>query len=111
MRAALTRLVCLVVLALAVSQACADDLAGRVVGILDGDTIDVLTATNTQVRIRLAGIDAPEKKQPFGQSSKQMLSDLVFSKGVTIEWSKKDRYGRIVGKSVSARLRCQLEDA
>lgn len=49
----------------------------------------------------MAGIDAPEKKQPFGQRSKESLSDLAFDKDLTIEWSKKDRYGRIVGKLIS----------
>jgi endonuclease YncB( thermonuclease family) len=48
--------------------------------------------------IRLSGIDAPEKAQPFGQRSKESLSSLVFDKAVTVEWSKRDKYGRIVGK-------------
>ena len=76
----------------------ATELAGKVVGVLDGDTIDVLTPVKALVRVRLAGIDAPEKKQAFGNVSKQTLSDLVFSREVVVEWRKKDRYGRIVGK-------------
>ena len=47
-----------------------DTLQGRVVGVTDGDTITLLDATNTQHKIRVAGIDAPEKKQPFGQRSR-----------------------------------------
>lgn len=73
-------------------------LVGHVVGVTDGDTITVLDATKTQFKIRLAGIDAPEKKQPFGSVSKKSLSDLVFDKVVSIQYDKEDRYGRIVGK-------------
>lgn len=76
----------------------ADTLHGRVVGIADGDTVTVLDATNTQWKIRLMGIDAPEKKQAFGNASKVYLSSLVFNKHVSVEYSKKDKYGRTVGK-------------
>ena len=71
---------------------------GRVVGVQDGDTIVVVDSSNANHRIRLQGIDAPEKGQAFGSRSGENLSQLVFSKVVTIEWSKHDRYGRIVGK-------------
>lgn len=64
----------------------------------DGDTITVLDASRKTHKIRLAGIDAPEKGQPFGQRSKQSLSDLVYRQRAQVEWSKADRYGRIVGK-------------
>ena len=73
-------------------------LSPRVVGVSDGDTITVLDSYNQQHRIRLYGIDAPEKKQPFGSRAKQNLSSLAFGRGATVEWSKTDRYGRIVGK-------------
>lgn len=73
-------------------------LEGRVVGVADGDTITILDNTNTQYKIRLAGIDAPERKQAFGQASKKSLSDLVYDKKVTVDWNKQDRYGRTVGK-------------
>ena len=76
----------------------ADTLIARVVGVTDGDTITVLDASNTQYKVRLSGIDAPEKKQPFGQVSKKSLSDMVYDKEVLVDWSKKDRYQRIVGK-------------
>ena len=72
-------------------------LTGRVVGVSDGDTITLLVERQT-TKIRLAGIDAPEKSQPFGHRSKQLLSSLVFGKTVTVEYRKRDRYGRIVGK-------------
>lgn len=73
-------------------------LQGRVVGVADGDTITVLSADKRQYKIRLAGIDAPEKKQAFGSRAKETLSRLVFDQPVTVEYSKWDRYGRIVGK-------------
>ena len=78
----------------------AASLQGKVVSVADGDTIKVLDATNTQHKIRLQGIDAPEKAQPFGQKSKQSLSQLVYNKQVTVEYQKKDKYGRILGKVI-----------
>ena len=73
-------------------------LQGKVVNVADGDTLTVLDDKKTQHKIRLQGIDAPEKSQPFGQKSKQSLSQLVHSKMVTVEFEKKDKYGRTVGK-------------
>lgn len=73
-------------------------LLGEVVGIADGDTVTVLDADKVQHRIRLQGIDAPEKKQAFGQRSKASLSDLVFRQPVRVDWEKRDRYKRIIGK-------------
>jgi endonuclease YncB( thermonuclease family) len=69
-----------------------------VVGISDGDTVTVLDALHAQHRIRLTGIDAPEKAQPYGDASKRHLSNMVFGEVVTVEYEKHDRYGRIVGK-------------
>lgn len=63
----------------------ASSLSGQVVSVADGDTITVLDFTREQYKIRLSGIDAPEKKQPYGQRSKQSLSDLVFNQRVTVE--------------------------
>ena len=91
------------------SQAYAELLQGHVVGISDGDTITLLDDSNIQYKIRLSGIDAPEKKQPFGQASKQSLSDLVYNKTVKIDWTKKDRYGRIVGKVLVNNMDMNLE--
>lgn len=72
------------------------DFNGEVVGVLDGDTIDVLM-NQKPVRVRLAEIDAPEKKQPFGMRSRQTLSEYVFRQAVTIRENGKDRYGRTIG--------------
>lgn len=82
---------------------------GIVVSGADGDTITVLDADKVQHKIRLAGIDAPEKKHAFGQRSKQSLSDLVFDKAVTVETNKRDKYQREVGKVVVAGLDANLE--
>ena len=77
-----------------------ETLQGKVVRISDGDTITVLDGNKVQHKIRLAGIDAPEKSQAFGERSKQHLSDLVFGKTVTVDWNKSDKYGRTVGKVI-----------
>lgn len=77
--------------------AAAETIVCRVVGISDGDTLTCLTAEKAQERIRLRGIDAPERKQPFGARSKQALSDLTFGKTATVYWTQRDRWGRIIG--------------
>lgn len=101
--------VCLLLLGflLAPAPALSESLHGRVVGVSDGDTITVLDADHQQFKIRLCGIDAPEKAQSFGQRSKENLSHLVFGRDVTVEWRKKDRYGRTVGKVLVAEPTCQ----
>jgi endonuclease YncB( thermonuclease family) len=76
----------------------AAEYTGKVVSVADGDTITVLDSSKTQHKVRLAGIDAPEKAQAFGNRSMQSLSDMVYMKQVTIETSKIDRYGREIGK-------------
>lgn len=75
----------------------ADELSGRVVAVADGDTITLLTPDKRQIRVRLAQIDAPEKAQPYGQKSKQALSDLVFGQTISVRVETTDRYGRTVG--------------
>jgi endonuclease YncB( thermonuclease family) len=84
-------------------------LQGRVVAVTDGDTVKVLDASHTEWKIRLMGIDAPEKKQAFGNKSKSNLSDLVYGKTVTVEYSKKDKYGRTVGKIIVNGVDANLE--
>ena len=73
-------------------------LHAQVVGVSDGDTLTALDASHRQWKIRLAGIDAPEKSQPLGQQSKQALSDRVHGRQVVIDAGKTDRYGRTIGK-------------
>lgn len=72
-------------------------ITGKCVGVHDGDTITVLAGSNSQVKVRLAGIDAPEIGQAFGQKAKQALSERVFGKEVTVRVVDRDRYGRTVG--------------
>jgi len=93
-----TRVLLSVAFILLATTAHADTIMGRVVGIADGDTLTLLDATNTQHKVRLSGIDSPEKKQPFGQHCKQSLSDLAYGRTVAVASSKLDRYGRVIGK-------------
>jgi endonuclease YncB( thermonuclease family) len=76
----------------------ADTLTGRVVKVADGDTITILDSKNKQHKIRLQGIDALERSQPYGRKSGKYLSDGVAGKQVTVDYRKRDRYKRIVGK-------------
>ena len=68
---------------------------GEVVGVIDGDTIEVLHNGKAQ-RVRFYGIDCPEKGQPFGNNAKQATSAMVFAQYVTLEIHGKDKYGRIL---------------
>ena len=79
------------------TQLYADRLTGKVVSVTDGDTIKILTKNKTLYKIRLNGIDAPEKSQAFGKKSKANLSQLVAGRIVDIHYKKTDRYGRILG--------------
>jgi micrococcal nuclease len=73
-------------------------LNGKVVGISDGDTLTVLDDTKTQHKIRLAGIDAPEKGQAFGNKARAALGDKVFQQSVRVDVIDVDRYHREVGR-------------
>jgi len=74
------------------------DINGKVVAVTDGDTIKVLDDNRQQHKVRLSGIDAPEKSQPFGRASREHLTAMVAGKDVHVETSKNDRYGRVLGK-------------
>jgi micrococcal nuclease len=69
-----------------------------VIKISDGDTLTIVDQSKNQIKIRLAEIDTPESRQPYGNKSKQELSGLCFGKNVTIQVQTKDRYGRTVGR-------------
>lgn len=88
MRATLAAIVILPTLAWA-------DLA-EVVGVIDGDTVDVMTTDHKMTRCRLFGIDAPEKGQAFGQAAKKSLSDLTYRKALDVRMVDTDRYGRAI---------------
>lgn len=72
-------------------------LRGKVVAIADGDTFTLLTEENRQIKVRLHGIDCPEKKQDFGARAKQFTSDLIFRKTVSVDEKDIDKYGRTIG--------------
>ena len=91
--------ICLLLGLVAIS-AHAETISGRIVGVVDGDTVVLLDPALKQYRIRLQGIDAPESKQAFGQRSKQNLSNLVYGRQVVAECSKQDKYKRSVCKIV-----------
>jgi endonuclease YncB( thermonuclease family) len=74
------------------------DLSGRVIAVSDGDTIKVLDGANKTHKIRLAGIDAPERDQSIGNASRKGLTAMVAGKQVHVEAIKHDRYGRVLGK-------------
>ncbi|RZI40371.1 thermonuclease family protein [Herbaspirillum sp. HC18] len=94
----INRLVTLLVLLIA-APSWADTY--KVVGITDGDTIKVLSASLQQVKCRLYGIDAPEKSQAFGEASKQSLSELIYLRTVDIQIVDQDRYGRSICRVTS----------
>jgi endonuclease YncB( thermonuclease family) len=83
----------------AIASPAAADFAGKVVGVSDGDTLTVLR-DQTQVRIRLYGVDCPETGQDFGSRAKQFSSELAFGKVVTVVPRDRDRYGRLVADVV-----------
>lgn len=88
------------------AQLDAASFQARVVGVSDGDTVTVLTDDRRKVKVRLAEIDAPETRQPYGTRSKRELSSIVFGRTVTVVPRDVDRYGRTV-----ARIRVGGSDA
>lgn len=73
------------------------EIKGKVIRVLDGDTIEVLQ-DKKPIRVRLANIDAPEKKQAFGRWSTNQLKALLAGQSVTVSYTQTDRYGRIIGR-------------
>lgn len=84
------------------------DFSGRVVRVIDGDTLSVLSG-NEMYRVRLNGIDAPESKQAYGQRSKQSLIALAAQKNVLVISNKQDRYGRYLGTVMNGNLNINAE--
>ncbi|WP_370608233.1 thermonuclease family protein [Citrobacter meridianamericanus] len=101
-------LLLLVILAPAVQAT----LTGRVVRVIDGDTVVVLAKKEGTVRVRLSGIDAPENGQPFGQRARQFLASRIAGRVVEISGDTRDRYDRILGtvwaagRDINAELVC-----
>lgn len=75
----------------------AEVLIGEVVGITDGDTLTILV-DREPVKVRLAEIDAPESKQPFGTRSRQSLAAICHRRSAQVIWKTRDRYKRIIGQ-------------
>jgi len=92
------KLLIFVALALASVAVHSEEMRGHVVAIADGDTLTLLVGGREQVKIRLAEIDTPEKRQPYGNKARQALAALAFKKETTVMWSERDRYGRVVGR-------------
>ncbi len=90
---------CLALIWLA-STAFGADFQAKVIHVTDGDTITVLNDTNEQIKIRLNGIDCPEKAQAYGKKAKTFTKDLVAGEMVTIKAHETDRYGRTIGDVV-----------
>ncbi|MDR1715708.1 MAG: thermonuclease family protein [Prevotella sp.] len=72
-------------------------LKSKIIRVSDGDTVILLDSDDTQHKIRLHGIDAPENGQPYGNKAKEYLSDLIAGKTVTVNIKGKDQYKRILG--------------
>ncbi|WP_137387764.1 thermonuclease family protein [Rhodoligotrophos defluvii] len=83
---------------LVVCPARAEVTVGRVVAVMDGDTVIVLAPGNVQERVRFSAIDAPERSQPWGARSRLALSAMLRGKRVEVEWYKRDQWGRLVGR-------------
>ena len=81
----------------AINAGAANSIYGKVVSVADGDTITILSNNNQQTKIRLYGIDTPEKAQAFGQKAKKFTASLIAGKRATVKVYDTDRYGRSVG--------------
>ncbi|MBD5418326.1 MAG: thermonuclease family protein [Desulfovibrio sp.] len=87
----------MLVLAFSVTAFARSEFSGKVVRVADGDTITVLVPGNQQEKVRLYGIDCPEKGQAFGQKARRFTADRVAGRNVTVSVLDTDRYGRAVG--------------
>ena len=83
---------------------------GQVTRVVDGDTLIVAGGRHHRITVRLIGIDAPEKDQPYGRQSKAHLASLVLGKAVDVEWDKRDAYGRTIGRVLLGPDRCPTCD-
>ncbi len=86
----------------------AETLLGQVVSVQDGDTLTVRVA-GQPVKVRLAGIDAPERDQPFGEKSRQSLSRMALNQTASVAVRKIDDYGRTIGAVTVAGLNVEAE--
>ena len=91
---------CLFVVVTLCCRAETRSLAGRVTAVVDGDSFVITDASRQSHRVRLLGIDAPERKQSFSTASKRQLSNMIFGRDIVVISPKVDQYGRIVGSVV-----------
>lgn len=92
------QLLLLVSLLAVVHAASGETISGTVVAITDGDTLSIVGKDRKRHRIRLAEIDAPERKQAYGTRSRNSLAAICFQKAAVAETAEKDSYGRLIGK-------------
>ena len=85
----------------------AETIQGKVIKVVDGDTIVILDGSGSKHRIRFAGIDAPEWNQLYGKESTENLRKLLGNRVVVIEYSKYDKYNRVVGNVLVDDIQCQ----
>lgn len=97
MRSAISLIFFIIALCLAAQAFARSEVGGKVVKVSDGDTITILAPGYQQVRVRLYGIDCPEKKQAFGQRARQFTAQRIAGENVRVEIMDRDRYGRTVG--------------
>ncbi len=91
--------ICFILVIFAITgNASADEFNAKVIKVMDGDTVRVITETGKAIKIRLSSIDAPEKRMVFGQKSRRILSNLINQKNVKVVTGKnrKDQYNRVV---------------
>lgn len=76
------------------------EVSGKVVGVLDGDTLTLNTTTGEYLKVRLKEVDAPEAGQTFGRQAKQFVESLLLGKSAKVKYSGVDRYGRAIGEVI-----------
>ena len=92
------------VLSLIVISQVQEDFNGKVVKVIDGDTVDILTQKKQKIRVRLLDIDAPESRQAYGNASRKYLASLIAGKNVFVQESNKDIYQRTLGTIYLAKI-------
>src|SRR5687767_15969080 len=104
----MARLIALL-LFLAPHAAAAETIEGNVIRVASGDTLTIMDARKREHTVRLAEIDAPERKQAFGAQSRKSLSALCFNKAAQVEWREKDGNGRYIGHVICAGVNASAE--
>jgi endonuclease YncB( thermonuclease family) len=99
----------LILLAAAADALAADPISGKVVAVGDGDSLTFVDDAGNKRRVRLAQIDAPEYKQPYGAASRKSLAAICLKKPATVESVEADSYGRVIGKVTCAGVDANVE--